>query len=159
MRRMGHFRLLVMVLFVLRTSNICLGHPIDFIIDGIFEKISQQEIEDTFKTDKELLCTLFNNSNLLYEKLIEKSDPESKISKIFLKLCTLTIPDFKSSFSEGQNFKLTKNQVYDYWLQAITQVIVYYCELVYPDTKSSSDYLIPGSVSNSEDFDFEEDYF
>lgn len=128
-----------------------MGEPIDLIIDEIFDKFNKKEIVNTFKTDQELLFSLLNNTKPLYEKLIEKPDAESKIAKIFSILCALTIPDFKTLFSAGKMFYLTKDQIWDYWVKIMKQVIAYYCELSHPSNNS----FIEDSW-NSEDF--EEDY-
>ena len=139
---MGRLLLIVLVSLFLKVGA-CLGDPIDPIIDQIFEKLSKQEIVNTFKTDKELLFTLLNNTKPLYKKLIEKPDAERKIARIFSMLCALTIPDFQISFPAGQRFCLTQNQIWDYWMKIMTQVITYYHDL----NCSINDYL---SSENSE---------
>ena len=66
-------------------------------------------------------------------------------------LCALTIPDFKNLFPAGKMFYLTKDQIWDYWVKIMTQVIAYHCELSHPSNDSFTE-----DFWNSEDF--EEDY-
>lgn len=155
---MGRLLLVVVFSLFLKIGSTCLGNPIDLIIDEIFEKLNKKEIVNTFKTDKDLLFTLLNNTQPLYKKLTENPDAERKIAKIFSRLCALTIPDFKTSFPAGQSLHLTQSQIWDYWVKIMTQVITYYHDLTCPiNGYFSSGNSESESVLDSENF--EEDYF
>ena len=154
---MKHLRLFIIFSLLLKINSTVIGNPIDLVIDEIFDKFNKKEIVDTFKTDQELLFSLLNNTKPLYEKLIEKPDAESKIARIFSILCALTIPDFNTLFPTGKMFYLTKDQIWDYWVKIMKQVIAYHCELSHPSHDSFTEESPSTSELNSEDF--EEDYF
>ena len=67
------------------------------------------------------------------------------------------IPDFKTFFSDDQMFYLTKDQIWDCWVEIMVQIIAYYHDLIHPtDCYFSSENSEDEKVWASEDF--EEDY-
>lgn len=68
-----------------------------------------------------MLDVISINKKELYFKLIEKSDPNSKIAEIFVQLCCLTIENFKDNFS-AMPFILSKDQVSTYWCRILLKI-------------------------------------
>lgn len=117
---MGHFRACIIITCFFTFCHISIGDPIDFIIDDIYDQIYKTDIEDTFKTNKKLLDTISINKKELYFKLVEESDPNSKIAEIFVQLCCLTIENFMDNFA-AMPFELSKS----YWRKIILKIDLY----------------------------------
>lgn len=165
---MGHFRACIIITCFFTFCHISIG---DLIIDDIYDQIYKTDIEDTFKTNKKLLDVISINKKELYFKLIEKNDSNSKIAKIFVQLCCLTIENFMDNFTE-MPFELSKDQVCSYWGQIILKIDLY--RHAFPETIQTSQIMDSdfssliviessmeeaSSSDDSWDEDFEDDEF
>lgn len=166
---MRHFRAYIIITCFFKFCHISIGDPIDFIIDDIYNQIYKTDIKDTFKTNKKLLDVISINKKELYFKLIEKSDPKSRIAEVFVQLCCLTIEKFMDNFV-AMPFTLSKDQVCSYWGQIILKINLYRYSLTKktqtPQVRDSdfssfveSSMEEASSSDDSWDEDFEDDEF
>lgn len=158
---MGRLRLIIFVFYFFKFSYVGIGDHMDAVIDAIYEKLSKHDIKNIFLSDTELLNLFCSESTGLFQKLIEDTNADRTIAKIFFMLCELVDPCFQNNFPEVQNFLSSRDRITTYWSKIISKMVAY---KNYPHVKSIQDFynqidFVESSMSEESTSSDEDDYY